>query len=266
VKIITRGQTENYDRFGSMTGNREYRAAWSARLVESIRKENMLAMFPIVCVRGDNGMMNVVDGQHRLAAARELGVPIHYVLVDGLDADSVRIINANMSAWKTSDFLHHYCTLGRHDYIKLAEFCERTGIGLMVAAALMSDKPSTSGDLTLAFRDGKFRITNAIGARKVEAIVAALVASGVKFASGRQSVLALSRIVATGAFDFDVFSRGIDRIVSKLRPCASWQQFAEIFSDAYDYRRPVSDRSDLFRRVMDSERANGSEKCKSRSH
>jgi hypothetical protein len=66
-------KTTDYDIFKTLAENRPISVKQVGKLVREIQRKNMLHIKPID-VTAD---MEVVDGQHRLAAARELGVPIY---------------------------------------------------------------------------------------------------------------------------------------------------------------------------------------------
>ena len=264
MKIRSRGATRNYARFQMMPGNREFSEAKVRDLSGRIKAHNMLAAFPILCVEVD-GVLKVVDGQHRLAAARALGVEIHYIVVKDVTTDDVRLINGGQHPWQTRDYLRHFCDIGRKDYAQVAEFCGASKIGLMTAAVMLSNGTTTSGEATRRFREGSFKVSNMDRAEQVSSVVARLRELGAGFASGRACVLALSRILATGHFNAEVFERGAARIASRIRRCATWQQFAKEFSDAYDYHRPIGQRADLFERVTAMERSKEAARNKARA-
>lgn len=261
MKIKRRGTTSNLDRFVMVLGNREYNPAHAKDLAEKIKAHNMLDLYPLVCEDGHSGMLNVIDGQHRLGAAKILKIPVPYVVVfhGTLTADDIRSLNSGQSGWVTKDFLHHFKSLRVADYERLTKFCEETKLPLMTSAMLLSEESTTSGAATKTFRDGKFKISNETKARLVAEIVGKLKAAGAVFTAGRGCVLAIARIIDTGRLDMDVLERGIERIAGMIHPCGTWQQFAKLFSDAYDYRRPINQRADLYEAVMQMERIKSSE-------
>lgn len=263
MKIVSRGSTRNYARFSMMPGNREFSEAKVRDLSERIKAHNLLAAFPILCVAVD-GELKVIDGQHRLAAAKALGVEIHYTVAKDLTTDDVRLINGGQHPWQTRDYLRHFCEIGRKDYAQVASFSAESKIGLMTAAVMLSNGTTTSGEATRRFRAGSFKVSNMDRAVCVAGIVAKLRELGASFASGRACVLALSRILATGRFSREVFDRGAARIASRIHRCATWQQFAKEFSDAYDYHRPLGERADLYEHVMAVERTKESARNKAR--
>lgn len=69
-------KTKDYGSFKEINSNREVDQRHVRSLVAAIEQKNLLHVNPIVC----NADMEVIDGQHRLEAARALGVEIYYTL------------------------------------------------------------------------------------------------------------------------------------------------------------------------------------------
>jgi len=82
-------KTTNYEIFTFREDNREkIDKKHLARLVESIKSRNLLELRPIMV----NEKLEIVDGQHRLLAAKQLGYEIYYQKEENLDcADIVRM-------------------------------------------------------------------------------------------------------------------------------------------------------------------------------
>jgi len=255
MKVVTRGSTKSYDRFLMMDGNREFKKHRSITLQTAIKTHNLLPLFPIICVKDNDGCLRVVDGQHRLDAAKDLGLEVHYVIATDITHADMRLINTNQTQWQSSDYLKHYVNLGNTEYERLRAFMEASGIPLMLSVALLAGAPTTCAQLTATFKDGRFKVKNMKLALSVSDIVSTLYAHGFKHARARQWVLAIARILATGRMDLERFNRKSAAMASVFTSAATWQQAARQFSDAYDYRSPLTDRHDLFNGVEEIERS-----------
>jgi len=111
--------TLDYRMFKTLNGNRDVNPNHLRRLKISI--SDRLLFSPIIV----NDKKEVIDGQHRLRVCRELGLPIHYIIVYGYGVKEVQILNANMSNWKKSDYLIGYIKEGKESYLKFKDFQER---------------------------------------------------------------------------------------------------------------------------------------------
>lgn len=107
--------TTNYSQFKYIPGNRPFSAV--GNLLDSIRKNNKLEYHPIHVDKN----MYIIDGQHRLACAQHLGVPIYYVVDPYANIQDIANLNANMRAWTSREFTHLYASQNYEDYIFIEE-------------------------------------------------------------------------------------------------------------------------------------------------
>lgn len=103
--------------FKIITGNRTVEPARVKKIKGSIKTIGMIDA-PIVC----NEKMEVIDGQGRLQACRELGKPVPYIIVQGLTIDHCRAMNLNQTNWSGRDYIRSYASEGNENYIRLEDF------------------------------------------------------------------------------------------------------------------------------------------------
>lgn len=101
------------------------------KLMFSIASKNLLDMRPISV----NGDFEIIDGQHRLMAARALNVPIYYIIEKRLESQDIILMNV-VKTWTMSDYLNYYVKNGNIHYQKLNDFCIKNNISLKVAMTL----------------------------------------------------------------------------------------------------------------------------------
>ncbi len=143
-------KTKDYDLFRFREDNREaINQAHVKRLAESIKARNLLDLRPISV----NSEYEVIDGQHRLLAAKSLGVEIYYQMQEGLKAEDIIIMNVSKS-WAQADYLNYYCKNGYQEYIKLKDFTKHHNISLKVAINIMVGYSKTAAQ---EFKNGKFK-------------------------------------------------------------------------------------------------------------
>ena len=76
--------TTDYNQFKYIKGNREVVESHVKTLSDQIAKKDF--QIPIIV----NEKMEVCEGQHRLEAYRLLGVPITYIVKEGLEIQDIR--------------------------------------------------------------------------------------------------------------------------------------------------------------------------------
>lgn len=144
---------ENLDKFKSFPGNRPVEKNNVSRLKDAIQTNNLLDSQPILI----NEKWEVLDGQHRLAAAKELEIPVFYTLKDGGNHEDVITLNQSKKNWKTEDFLRLYSDgLGLPDYCKLRDFMQLHNLKLNQALMIVRGPIKQMNEFS-EFKEGKFR-------------------------------------------------------------------------------------------------------------
>ena len=99
-------------------GNRALSKSNLKKLREKISSRNMLKYHPILV----NSQMEVIDGQHRLAIAKEFGLPISIINIGDQDISETMSINTTGEKWSLKDFLESYSSRGSLPYSKIKAF------------------------------------------------------------------------------------------------------------------------------------------------
>ena len=74
-----------------------------------------------------NENMEIIDGQSRYQALVELGMPIEYKVITGLDLGDCRTMNKYNTAWVSADFVESYAAEGNVNYIRLKNLKDTFG-------------------------------------------------------------------------------------------------------------------------------------------
>ena len=110
--------------FKQLPGNRPPNLLHIKRLRQSMIDHGVL-MCPIIV----NENMEVIDGQHRLLAAKGLdGVPIYYIKAENYRLEQVHTLNMNQKNCSKKDFVDGYAEMGLEPYIKLKRFMENADL------------------------------------------------------------------------------------------------------------------------------------------
>ncbi len=111
--------TRNYEIFHRLCGNREVVDNRKNIIKQSII-ENGYIRNPIVV----NEKMEIIDGQGRLEALKELGLPVEYVISKGAGQKECVALNANQKNWKTYDYIKSFAEMNVPEYVFLKTACE----------------------------------------------------------------------------------------------------------------------------------------------
>lgn len=92
--------TTDYSMFKWLEGNRNINEVNKYNLIDNINKNGYIGS-PIIV----NENMEIIDGQHRYEACKYLGVPIPYIVVEGLTIKDVITMNNSGRKWKNIDYI-----------------------------------------------------------------------------------------------------------------------------------------------------------------
>lgn len=229
---LTIHMTKDYDMFVILNENRIIKKHKVNDLIERIKTKNMLAAHPIKV----NHKMEVMDGQHRLTAARALGVTIYYQITSQITPDDIADINSSTLAWKWADYLHFHKSKGRKDYIYLEKFLEhydflkiKHAVGLL--SGYTTNPGSTLGD---KFKSGEFKAEYVTHAEKVIKMILTF-DEYVKHTLTSQGMMnAISRLALIEEFDFKRMVSKLEYLSPKIRKSSDIQGYLDMFEDVYN--------------------------------
>src|SRR5690606_19532251 len=98
--------------------NREVDMKHVRKLAEEISQKNLLHVNPILV----DDEMRVIDGQHRLAAARMLGVAIYYFQDGAVQKEDIARLNSNKKNWQLMDYINYHTNEKREGFGVLSKF------------------------------------------------------------------------------------------------------------------------------------------------
>lgn len=133
--------TTEYGRFTSLEGNRSVSRSHVNELKRLIQKNgNLTEKFPIKV----NPSGDVLDGQHRLQALKELKQPVTYEVVRDVDIDGVRAINLGNRNWTWKDMAESHYKLGNEEYGWFLQYVDDYQLPFQVAQSFC-DVPVSRG-------------------------------------------------------------------------------------------------------------------------
>lgn len=156
--------SSNYSDFRFLAGNRDLDVKKVVKIKKAIEEGiDILKYAPIIV----NEEMQIIDGQHRFAVARELRVNVYYVMHLNADLTIVPSINSNSSKWRNVDFLHSYIDLGKAEYSKLLRFLEEYPVNLPTAIKLLNTGDADARGSIEEFQSGLFQANHLDEAQRI---------------------------------------------------------------------------------------------------
>lgn len=220
-------KTQDYEIFNTLKGNRELNISHKEKLKKSFKKDYLIS--PIIV----NEKYEIIDGQHRFNAARDLGYPIYYILINGYSLEEVKILNTNTKNWKREDYLNAYCDLGYKEYIKFKKFYNdikefTIGSAERIAAGHQSDNMSD-------FRSGKFKFNNILDAYDTAQKI--LMFKPYYNGYNRNTFVgAVMKLIKNENYNHAQMIHKLSLNPSILVDCANTSQYVLLLEDIYNYK------------------------------
>lgn len=113
-------ETTNFDSITLVDGNRDFSA--TAKLLASMEKYGNISSGLVAKIKiGKTAYYYLLDGQHRLAACKKLGIPFSFLQIELSSMEGIieliSTINSSSEQWKTINYLRAWIIEGKQDYI-----------------------------------------------------------------------------------------------------------------------------------------------------
>jgi hypothetical protein len=221
-------ETTDYSRFKFLHGNRNVNKNHVQRLKNSMTKNYLHTVITV------NQNYEVIDGQHRLTACSELGLPVKYVMLKNYGLKEVQTLNAMTSNWTTGQYLDSYCTKGYQDYIDYKRFklkynlSHRENILLLCSPDIRTHEEK--------FKDGSFKVIN----YKKACYYGDELSKVAEFYKGynrRYFVRAIYFLLNKPEFSMDEFLQKLTFQRTALVDCVNRDSYLSLIEEIYNYKR-----------------------------
>jgi hypothetical protein len=180
--------------------------------------------------------MEIIEGQHRYFAAKQLNLPIYYYIIPGYGLKEVKILNTIVKKWAPKDFIKSNCDMGMEEYIQLKEFMEefpQFPIGscqiLLANNFRFSGKSFAQGSEKFSIEDYDLARNNA---KK-------LVILGEYYPGFKKTrfVSSMLSIFKNKNFSFNEFIKKLKKYPTSLVDCATVEQYKLVVENIYNKGR-----------------------------
>ncbi|MBE3118322.1 MAG: ParB N-terminal domain-containing protein [Candidatus Atribacteria bacterium] len=229
--------TKDYSLFHNSLDNRPVNLKKRKKLVRSMLNHGFIPAYPIHCVRRE-GVLYVRDGQHRLAVAEQLGLPVWYVTTDYDEVD-IAEINSTQEIWKLPAYAGSFAARGKHDYQVAINFAAEHKLPLGVTAGLLSSGHRGGSDNLCKFKAGAFKVMNLDAAQRVANLYARIRESNPKV-NGTCILGALSSVCAVPEFEDSRLMHAVAAYPERVKQAGTLDGYLEMLEDVYNYHRQAS--------------------------
>ena len=151
----------NYDNFKYLYFNREVNRNTVNRLVKITREKNRMMYYPVIV----DHELQIIDGQHRFEACKQLNLPIYYVVMDASATwKDVYSMNTTGKKHSISELIMLVGKYGQNEGSDLSELVsihddyKDTPMLIGTLANLFFEFYNHSGKTVQAIKEGKFKI------------------------------------------------------------------------------------------------------------
>ena len=223
--------TKTYTLFSRSDENRPLDLKRHRALEQQMQLYGYIPAYPIVCIRDEKGHLVVKDGQHRLAFAEKLGLPVYWVEDEtGFDVAS---INNTQKAWLPIDYARKFADAGQADYAELLEFKEEHGIPLTVACSLLSGTVGFNA-VSESFYGGTFVIKDRPWAKAVVSVYSPIVKMEPKLKAA-PFLLACMAVSRVKGFSPKRVVENVNRCRQKLIAYANRDGYLDMLEEIYNF-------------------------------
>jgi hypothetical protein len=203
-------------------------------LMEQMRLYGWSNAYPMNVYQNGNGKYIIRDGHHRFIAAKALGIPFKFTICG--DSATIYEIDRATNKWDMNDHLTSYSRSGKADYSQVRDYCEKTGIGVIDATAMLVGNSAGTTSHSISFKEGKFVVTDTTNANSVADIVLHCKKKGIKWAHTHNFVMALSRVVWLPEFSTTRFKAKVTSFTYMIEKQPHNGAYLEMIEKIYNYK------------------------------
>lgn len=253
MKIQT---TTNYGQFNFLLANRSINESKVNNLAHEIALNGLKV--PIIV----NEHLEVIDGQHRLQACKQVQEPLKYFVSRGATVEDAAAANQAGSNWNKQDWIDYHASRGNQEYLKLQTWiahCKSLGVKSIDAAILFAQNTAT--EKTLYMKDNEIIDHKLPGAvllgrnikvgtwkfgdegKALELLNSYLHLTKTANWTTKKSFLStMIRVSRISDFNLNWLLKQIDKYPQKWYNCVNSDGYVSMIEDIYNYNRNRSNR------------------------
>jgi hypothetical protein len=231
-------KTKDYSIFKYLLGNRPINKAHLKKLKSSIEKNNHLNLHPIVV----NQNYEIIDGQHRLECAKELGIDIFFIRSNTIQDDHLIECNVNQKTFECDNYIDYFAIREKKaEYIQLKQMLESSG--LKPKALLTLILGTVSGNLLEFLKTGRFKFPSIENPKEIMDFYYDYIAYArdkrlkpLSMFTNHNFTRALRWIFKTTGFEASIFFKKLDLRWFDLKPQRTAEDWYVLLINIYNFK------------------------------
>lgn len=231
--------TTNYEQFNFINSNREQSRGHIEALKRAFEENGNLTRVQPILV---NDRMEIIDGQHRYTAAKELSQPVYYTVMPGLGIREARSMNILHRGWTIEDYAKSYASTGDTSYQKYLAIKEDYGFNHSITLTYIIGRDAKG--IFKTFQAGEFVLEDEAAAReRLDKL-----ASVGEFAPvlDRYFAIALLKVMGVSGYDHKRMVNKLEINQDLQRKYASVADYQRMLEEIYNHRMSEASRLRLY--------------------
>lgn len=130
--------SKDYNKFKFVDVNRAVNRLEVEKKKNLLVKNDKSSVLPILVTKN----LEIIDGQHRFVALKELNKPIYYIIDENYCMSDVVDINSTSLRWSSADFLTYYIKQDKQNYIKFNDLLKKYSFNITELVHLVGNGES----------------------------------------------------------------------------------------------------------------------------
>jgi hypothetical protein len=232
-------KTNDYSIFKKSPLNRETNKGHIKRLKREFERENNLRLNPVIC----NSEMEVISGQHRLEAAKELGLEVFYICDPKVSHEFILTANSVQKSTSLKDVVDFWAKKEKKaDYILLQKYMQKTHLSMKALSGLLFGNGDSQMSELLRTGDFMLPADKKTLERLIDTylqfimychekrITPMVMFTGGKFTQGFRNLVILD------LFEEKIFFRKLDQKWFDLKPQVSPMEWTKLLLSIYNFK------------------------------
>lgn len=162
--------TKNYDMFVLKEDNRDVKDERHIKDLMGSMERNGFLQSKAISVKNRGNKYEVLDGQHRLEAAKRLGITVWYNVDDNIPETALPDLQI-AKKWLPKDYLKHFVVNEVKNYMRLEELHNKYPKASITTIVLLLEGTSKTAGSRKRFEEGSIKIKSLEKATKVLELV-----------------------------------------------------------------------------------------------
>jgi hypothetical protein len=222
-------KTKDYTIFKEVASNREVDQKHVNKLIKAIENKNLLSVNPILV----NKDMYIIDGQHRLSAAKYLNTEIYYIIGE-VSRKDISKLNSFQKNWSAMDYINFYTIEKSPQFLQLSHLINKYS-NMSVSALLTLSNSEGRRDL-VQLKEGYLDVLNIDHAVQVCDLCALLNKEfDYTFVWDSRFPLAIGKCLGAENFKAETLIEKITNNPRSFVKCHTVKQYLAMIQDVYNY-------------------------------